>query len=182
LINKSQLQESLGHLYFCRTLLGSLPPQPPTARGRVGAALVKAMRRMLFWFVPQVDAICAASIEMAERQIEALDALAGAITRTQSLVERTQHEIQSLRNQSAQPVTTAPDWATGSAKPLLSGDPQIRELQELRSAITDQQARAEALLWLESVKNRGRIDALIERMRKSEAAPKPAASAGGGRC
>ena len=34
--------------------VGDIPPQPPTLRGRVGAVLVKLVRRMLFWYTGQL--------------------------------------------------------------------------------------------------------------------------------
>lgn len=66
------LEESLEQLYYCRSRIGSLPAQPPTLRGRFGMMAIKAVRRLLFWFIPQVDAFCAASIALAEHQVAAL--------------------------------------------------------------------------------------------------------------
>ena len=36
------------------TLIGQLPPEPPTLRGRVGSLLVKSVHRALFWYTPQI--------------------------------------------------------------------------------------------------------------------------------
>jgi FkbM family methyltransferase len=65
---RETIEESLRHLSLCRARIGSLPAQPRTLRGSAGMLLVRAVRRLLFWFIPQVDAFCAASIETAERQ------------------------------------------------------------------------------------------------------------------
>jgi vacuolar-type H+-ATPase subunit I/STV1 len=37
-----------------RQQIGDLPPAPPTLRGRMGAALVKVVQRMLFWYTDQI--------------------------------------------------------------------------------------------------------------------------------
>jgi O-antigen chain-terminating methyltransferase len=41
-------------LQYAHSLIGQLPPEPPTLRGRVGVFLVKSVRRALFWYTPQI--------------------------------------------------------------------------------------------------------------------------------
>ena len=36
------------------SLIGQLPPEPPTLRGRMGAFFVKIVRRALFWYTPPI--------------------------------------------------------------------------------------------------------------------------------
>ena len=38
------------------TQVGSMPPAPPTFRGRIGAKLVRLVQRALFWYTPQLHA------------------------------------------------------------------------------------------------------------------------------
>jgi SAM-dependent methyltransferase len=48
------LRAACGRLYEIRNLVGQMPPQPPTLRAKVGARLVRIVRRMLFWYTPQI--------------------------------------------------------------------------------------------------------------------------------
>ncbi len=41
-------------LESARSLIGQLPPEPPTLRGRVGTFFVKIVRRALFWYTPPI--------------------------------------------------------------------------------------------------------------------------------
>ncbi|MGE5645391.1 MAG: FkbM family methyltransferase [Acidobacteriota bacterium] len=65
---RGALDESLERLALCRSRIGSLPPQPRTLRGAVGMLGVKLVRRLLFWFIRQVEEFCEASIAVAEQQ------------------------------------------------------------------------------------------------------------------
>lgn len=87
------LEDSLRALYVCRTLLGTVPPCPPTVRGRVGALAVRAVRRALFWFIPQVDSYCAASIDLAHRHVAALERMAENIHDNDVEIKRTQEQL-----------------------------------------------------------------------------------------
>jgi SAM-dependent methyltransferase len=48
------LETTVRSLHLSKSLVGELPPQPESFRGRLGALLVKALRRMLFWYTPQI--------------------------------------------------------------------------------------------------------------------------------
>jgi hypothetical protein len=53
-LESAALRSVLSALHASYALVGQLPPEPPTLRGRVGARLVKLIRRMLFWYTPQI--------------------------------------------------------------------------------------------------------------------------------
>ena len=53
-------------LHLSKAAVGRLPAAPPTVRARLGALLVKAVRRSLFWLLPQLD-------DFHSRLIEGLD-------------------------------------------------------------------------------------------------------------
>src|ERR1035438_3400544 len=50
----TRLEEAGTALEAAHSLIGQLPPEPPTLRGRAGAFLVKSVRRALFWYTPQI--------------------------------------------------------------------------------------------------------------------------------
>jgi O-antigen chain-terminating methyltransferase len=53
--------------------LGRLPPAPPTWRGRLGALLVRLVRRMLFWYTPQIAELGAVTKKALSEQLDALE-------------------------------------------------------------------------------------------------------------
>ena len=78
------------------TLVGRLPPQPPTFRGRVGKALIDVMRRSLFWYTPTIQAFQRAVASAFREQNEATGAVRAELSRKLALVEKENH---SLRDQ-----------------------------------------------------------------------------------
>src|ERR1700722_697333 len=50
----TKLEQAGMGLENTRSLVGQLPPEPPTFRGRMGAFFVKIVRRALFWYTPQI--------------------------------------------------------------------------------------------------------------------------------
>lgn len=68
-VDLTGLHRSLSLLKSGRTLIGSVPAGPATLRARIGAKLVRIIRRALFWFLPQLDTFHAAVIEFAQQQI-----------------------------------------------------------------------------------------------------------------
>jgi SAM-dependent methyltransferase len=79
-----------------QTLVGGLPPQPPTFRGRVGKALIELIRRSLFWYTPAIHAFQRAVAAAFREQNEATSAVRSELSRRLSLIEK---ENQSLREQ-----------------------------------------------------------------------------------
>jgi 2-polyprenyl-3-methyl-5-hydroxy-6-metoxy-1,4-benzoquinol methylase len=51
------------------TLIGEMPPRPSTARGRLGALLVRAVRRILFWYTPQIAEFHSAAAEAIGKHV-----------------------------------------------------------------------------------------------------------------
>ena len=50
----SSSREAAADLEDLLYVVGQLPPQPETVRGRIGAILVRAVQRLLFWYTPQI--------------------------------------------------------------------------------------------------------------------------------
>lgn len=78
----SILQRSYGRLYQLRGLIGQMPPSPNTTRARIGAHLIRAVQRMLFWYTPQIHEVqgeittaIGSLSKLVERQMETIAAL-----------------------------------------------------------------------------------------------------------
>lgn len=103
---------------------GALPPVPATPRGRIGAWLVQAVRRALFWYTPQILRFQNAAIRALEEQLSAIEQISGAAQHAAALAQQ------------------AMALAEGSQR-LIGEDRQeriaslAREVTGLRSTITD---------------------------------------------
>jgi len=60
-------------------LLGTMPPRPPTTRGRVGAWMVRLVRRALWWYTDQIVNFQSALSAVLEAQGKAIEVLAGKL-------------------------------------------------------------------------------------------------------
>jgi O-antigen chain-terminating methyltransferase len=65
--------------------IGDMPPGPPTMRGRIGAMLVQAVRRGLFWYTGQIRAFQGMVAEAAREQAGVLQDLESRRQRQQAL-------------------------------------------------------------------------------------------------
>jgi O-antigen chain-terminating methyltransferase len=84
------LQSAYERLYQMRGLVGQMPPSPDTLRGRVGAYLVRAVQRMLFWYTPQIHRVqnevtntIGSLSKLVEMQAQALEALSKQVRAAQ---------------------------------------------------------------------------------------------------
>ena len=59
-----------------RSLIGQLPPEPPTFRGRMGAFFVKIVQRALFWYTPQIAGFQAAVVLYLRELLAAMKTVA----------------------------------------------------------------------------------------------------------
>lgn len=67
------LESAIAALYASYALVGQLPPEPPTFRGRMGARLVKLVKRALFWYTPQIVYFQYSALRVMEEQSKLLD-------------------------------------------------------------------------------------------------------------
>src|SRR6478736_3375219 len=70
-----------------QALVGDMPPQPPTLRGRVGAVLVSIVRRMLFWYTEQIRAQHKRIADAAREQVRVLQELTAAERRGRAALD-----------------------------------------------------------------------------------------------
>ena len=92
----SALEDKCLVLRSTQTLVGRLPPEPPTIRGRIGAFLVKAVRRSLFWYTPQIQAFHASVVDGFEQQVAALMTLAAANQQCFQILEGLSRQVARL--------------------------------------------------------------------------------------
>jgi len=79
--------------------IGDMPPQPPTLRGRVGAAFVRIIQRMLFWYTAQIRAFHKTAAEAAGEQAYVLQRFDAEQGRQLGLLSATVERLTALENQ-----------------------------------------------------------------------------------
>ena len=67
------LRSAIAALGASYALVGQLPPEPPTFRGRMGARLVKLVKRGLFWYTPQIVYFQYSALRAIEELAKSLD-------------------------------------------------------------------------------------------------------------
>src|SRR5271154_2634350 len=75
-IDSAGIRSALSALYASYRLVGQLPPEPPTFRGRLSARLVKLVQRMLFWYTPQIIHFQYSALRAFEEQTKSIESVA----------------------------------------------------------------------------------------------------------
>jgi lipopolysaccharide transport system ATP-binding protein len=83
-------------LRFRKSLVGQIPPAPPTLRARLGGVLVRMISRSLFWFTGRLDDFHSSVVETSELQSSALASLAWNGQQTRQLLDRVNAHVQEL--------------------------------------------------------------------------------------
>jgi hypothetical protein len=78
-IDWAALKDAVAATRRSYALVGELPPEPPTLRGRVGGRLVQMIQRMLFWYTPQIVQFHYAVVRALEEQNGAILRLTGVV-------------------------------------------------------------------------------------------------------
>lgn len=88
-VDFNELLRLIEHARRCSAMIGEQPPQPPTFRARLSAGLVRLVRRMLFWYTPQLTDFNDAALRALEEQVAALESVStGLHARMASLEQR----------------------------------------------------------------------------------------------
>jgi 2-polyprenyl-3-methyl-5-hydroxy-6-metoxy-1,4-benzoquinol methylase len=118
-------RSALAALYGSYALVGQMPPEPPTFRGRLGARLIKVVQRLLSWYTPQIVHFQYSALQAFEEQAKNL--------------ERLDSSLRDLRRR--QEVERKAEEAERKAVEL-----RVRQVEaELAEAIATKSARIEAL-------------------------------------
>jgi SAM-dependent methyltransferase len=75
-IASAAMRSALSALYASYGLVGQMPPEPPTFRGRIGARVVQLIQRMLFWYTPQIVHFQYSALRALEEQTKNLESAA----------------------------------------------------------------------------------------------------------
>ncbi|HUQ94493.1 MAG TPA: hypothetical protein VM120_22615, partial [Bryobacteraceae bacterium] len=65
----ADLRRSASDVSESASLLGRMPPKPPTVRGSVGAILIRLIQRALFWYTPRLERFQLATANLASKQV-----------------------------------------------------------------------------------------------------------------
>lgn len=95
-LESASLRSLLATLHGSYALVGQLPPEPPTFRGRMGARLVKLVQRVLFWYTPQIVHFQYSVLRTLEEQANLLQSAAKRISRLEMELEKERAEKQDL--------------------------------------------------------------------------------------
>jgi hypothetical protein len=72
-VESAALRSALSALHASYAMVGRLPPEPPTFRGRMGARLIRLVQRMLFWYTPQIVHFQYSALRVLEAQARILE-------------------------------------------------------------------------------------------------------------
>ena len=84
----NELLRLIEHARRCSAAIGEQPPQPPTLRARLSAILVRLVRRMLFWYTPQITDFHNATLRAMEEQVAALESVSTRLNARLASLER----------------------------------------------------------------------------------------------
>jgi hypothetical protein len=96
-LESAALQSVLSALHSSYALVGQLPPEPPTFRGRMGARLVKLVQRMLFWYTPQIVHFQYSAVRALEEQAKILQSAERRICQLEAELGEERAKNQDLR-------------------------------------------------------------------------------------
>jgi len=93
----TRLEEAGTALEDAHSLIGQLPPEPPTLRGRAGALLVKSVRRALFWYTPQIVKFHGVATRCFNELLAAIKTVAAAGRQSWAALDDLNRQVAELR-------------------------------------------------------------------------------------
>ncbi|MCE5306225.1 MAG: hypothetical protein LLG20_01140 [Acidobacteriales bacterium] len=84
----NDLLRLIEHARRCSAAIGTQPPQPPTLRARLSSILVRLVRRMLFWYTPQITDFNEVTLRALEEQVAALESVSTSLHARIASLER----------------------------------------------------------------------------------------------
>jgi hypothetical protein len=103
--------------------IGAMPPVPDTLRGRVGAFLVRRVRKALFWLIPPLQTSHIKIVGALEEQRRALVEITNALRQVNS-------ELVALKS-GAPPLSSGPNTDAALGKPVPVNGDQALQLEKL---------------------------------------------------
>lgn len=90
------LEAAVHSLHLSKSLVGELPPEPPSLRGSLGSLLVKAVRKMLFWYTPQIRDFQAGVVAAFDAQLDGLRGVTAATQQDGRLLAGVANRLEKL--------------------------------------------------------------------------------------
>jgi len=95
-VESAALRSALSALHASYAMVGRLPPEPPTVRGRIGTRLIKLVQRMLFWYTPQIVYFQYSALRALEEQAKILERAERRIRKLESELGKERAENENL--------------------------------------------------------------------------------------
>jgi len=96
-IDWTSLRHAAQHAARCAGLVGQMPSAPLTWRARCGGVFVRLVRRMLFWYTPQIAQYQQASARAIREQVEAMERLDETVRVTAASIHARLDELERER-------------------------------------------------------------------------------------
>ncbi len=87
-VDFKDLLRLIEHARRCSAAIGTQPPQPATLRARLSSILVRLVRRMLFWYTPQITDFNEVTLRVLEEQVAALESVSTGLQARIASLER----------------------------------------------------------------------------------------------
>jgi SAM-dependent methyltransferase len=157
---------ALSYEYLCsiRNTVGRMPPSPNTLRAKGGAVLVRLVRRMLFWYTPQIQLFHNATTAVSENVCSTMETQMAALRRLREEIADLRMEIRT-QTAGTVPQVLAPCVSTDTGfdhmlfsirnKALGPEEQRIAELREHLSRIGGLAPQLPQGPWLDLACGRG---------------------------
>jgi 2-polyprenyl-3-methyl-5-hydroxy-6-metoxy-1,4-benzoquinol methylase len=153
-VDLSRLRESARQLNLTHALVGRMPPEAPTFRGRIGAWIIRKIQRALFWYTPQILEFHRSVDHVVEELVKVVEELLREQVHTRALItemagreetmrfeaRRVEQDMRRLLEQEAAAREQSVDNVQGRL-----GDSE-RRILSVRRGLVSQEMRLSALL------------------------------------
>ena len=91
------IKERLREARESASMIGRMPPAPPTVRAKAGSFLVKLIQRMLFWYTPQITGFNSAILGLGQEQNKLIERLLLEVNGLHREKEQAQMSVAALQ-------------------------------------------------------------------------------------
>jgi 2-polyprenyl-3-methyl-5-hydroxy-6-metoxy-1,4-benzoquinol methylase len=146
-VDLSRLRESAHHLSLTHDLVGRMPPEASTLRGRVGAWIIRKIQRALFWYTPQILEFHRSVDHVVEELLKVVEELARREETVRLEVKRVEQDLRRLLEQeaAAREVVAANSSERVDKVEARLGDTE-RRILSTRRGLVSQEMRLSSLL------------------------------------
>ena len=91
-----KLKSAVRSLREASSVVGEMPPAPPTLRARGSSFFVQIVRRALFWYTPQILRFQQIAADVAKEQLDAVEAIQREIAKLQTSIDNLRSTLTSV--------------------------------------------------------------------------------------